>query len=297
MLKKYFLWLSALVLPGYALACLILIFFLTQNPLYTAPSPVKVDPEISDLSGSTQLPDFQAIDQTPERKRAFTDMLLPMIEQKNNYILKNRKSLIQMKETLAQEKKLTEKQLTKLTKLRKRYHVTEKSYPETARAIEILLLRADIIPQAMVLAQGALESGWGTSRFAVEANNLFGQWCHKKGCGIVPERRAADATHEVQLFSSVEAALDAYYRNINTHNAYREFRQLRAALRAQDKQLTGTALVAGLSRYSARGMDYVNELRLVIRVNDFENVQLAVAEPVIESNGDAIETVSQQNSI
>ena len=205
--------------------------------------------------------------------------------------------MLQIKDTLAQEKALTEKQLIKLAKLRKRYHVTEKTYSESTRAIEILLLRADIIPQAMVLAQGALESGWGTSRFAVEANNLFGQWCYKKGCGLVPERRAADAAHEVQLFSSIEAALDAYYRNINTHNAYRELRQLRAALRAQDEQLTGMALVEGLSRYSARGMAYVEELRLVIRVNDFENVQLKLADVDIESNSDTTETVTQQNSI
>src|SRR5690606_9872200 len=129
------------------------------------------------------------------------------------------------------------------------------------------------------------------SRFAVEANNLFGQWCYKKGCGLVPERRAADAVHEVQLFTSVEAALDAYYRNINTHNAYREFRQLRASLRAQDQQFTGMTLVEGLARYSARGMDYVEELRLVIRVNDFENLQLADVD--IESNGDETETFIQ----
>src|SRR5690606_12859371 len=101
-------------------------------------------------------------------KRAFAEMLLPMIEQKNNYILKNRESLFQMKEALVQTHELTEKQQIKLAKLRRRYHVTEKTYPETARAIEILLLRADIIPQAMVLAQGALESGWGTSRFRSE---------------------------------------------------------------------------------------------------------------------------------
>lgn len=291
MLKKCIFWLSGLILPGYALACLILIFFLTQHPLYTAPLLIKIDPEITDLSGSTQLPDFLSIDQTPERKRAFAEMLLPMIEQKNNYILKNRESLFQMKEALAQAHVLTEKQQIKLAKLRRRYHVTEKTYPETARAIEILLLRADIIPQAMVLAQGALESGWGTSRFAVEANNLFGQWCFKKGCGLVPERRAADAAHEVQLFNSVEAALDAYYRNINTHNAYRELRQLRATLRAQEQQLTGMTLVEGLARYSARGMDYVEELRLVIRVNDFENMQLADAD--IEGSDDYTETFTQ----
>lgn len=277
-MQKNASWLLGLALLGYALGTLALILFLAHHSLPKDETAAPKEPEVTDLISSTPLPDFVSIEQTPERKKAFVDLLLPMIEQKNNYIQKNRKSLYKMKEQLAEGKPLTEKQQIKLEQLRERYRVRHEVYPETARAIEILLLRADIIPSSMVLAQAAIESGWGTSRFAVEAHNLFGQWCYKPGCGLVPERRPANATHEVQKFDSVEASVDAYYRNINTHNAYREFRQLRAALRAQDGELTGTELVEGLGKYSGRGDVYIRELRTVIRVNDFENLQLSAAD-------------------
>ena len=278
-MQKNTSWLLGLALLGYAVGSLALILFLAHFPLPKQGTPLlPAEPEVTDLVSSTPLPDFVSIEQTPERKKAFVDLLLPMVEQKNNYIQKNRKSLYKMKLQLAEGKPLTEKQLTKLEQLRERYRVRHETYPETARAIEILLLRADIIPSSMVLAQAAIESGWGTSRFAVEAHNLFGQWCYKPGCGLVPERRPPNATHEVQKFDSVEASVDAYYRNINTHNAYREFRQLRATLRAQDGELTGTELVEGLGKYSGRGDVYINELRTVIRVNDFENLQLSAAD-------------------
>lgn len=278
MQKKISQWLLGTTLIGYALGTLVLVVFLTHHPIFDQVTPL--DMEAVDLTGNTQLPDFIAIEQTPERKRAFVEMLVPMIEQKNTYILKNRASLYKMKQQLMNGEALTAKQEQKLAKLRERYRVTLETYPETARAIEILLLRADVIPTSMVLAQAAIESGWGTSRFAVEAHNLFGQWCYTPGCGLVPERRPANAKHEVQLFSSVEASLDAYYRNINTHNAYREFRQLRADFRAQDGDLSGADLVEGLGRYSGRGEVYVRELRRMIRVNDFENMQLSAADPV-----------------
>lgn len=274
-MQKTSSWLLGLALLGYALGSLALILFLAHCNLHQDMAAPPAEPEITDLISSTPLPDFVSIEQTPERKKAFVDLLLPMIEQKNNFIQKNRSLLTIMKEQLAEGTPLTEDQMALLEQLRERYRVRHEIYPETERAIEILLLRADIIPTSMVLAQAAIESGWGTSRFAIEAHNLFGQWCYTPGCGLVPERRPANATHEVQKFDSVEASVDAYYRNINTHNAYREFRQLRAALRTQDGELRGMELVKGLGKYSGRGDVYISELRTVIRVNDFENLQLS----------------------
>lgn len=283
MQKKFAPWLLGSAFVGYAIGTLGLVILLAHYPLSGTEDALAPEPEVTDLVSSTPLPDFVAIEQTPERKQAFVDLLLPMIEQKNKYIERNRTSLNKMKQQLAEGKPLTEKQLARLEKLRERYRVRHETYPETERAIEILLLRADIIPTSMVLAQAAIESGWGTSRFAVEAHNLFGQWCYKPGCGLVPERRPAAAKHEVQKFESVEASVDAYYRNINTHNAYREFRQLRATMRAQDGELTGTELVDGLGRYSGRGEVYIDELRTVIRVNDFENLKLSAVAPDLSS--------------
>jgi Bax protein len=259
--------LSGFILLAYAVACLMLVGYLSHFSLLKDDGQL----EISDLMTSTALPDFSSFEQPRERKQAFIEMLLPLIEEKNIAVMNTRNLVLKMQKQLNDNNELTDKQIKLLERLRERYHVSHDMYPEVAEAINILLLRVDIIPASMVLAQAAVESGWGTSRFAVEAHNLFGQWCYTPGCGLIPERRPASARHEVQLFGSVEESLSAYYRNINTHNAYRYLRQLRAQLRTQDGGLTGDALVAGLAKYSGRGPVYIDELLTVIRINDLEN--------------------------
>lgn len=125
----------------------------------------------------------------------------------------------------------------------------------------------DIIPKELALMQAANESAWGTSRFARIGLNFFGQWCYTKGCGMIPKRRADEAEHEVRAFKSVRAAVKSYFRNINTHEAYRELRRVRAGLRAEKVPIEATALTAGLLSYSERGEDYVSELNDMIRHN------------------------------
>ena len=131
-----------------------------------------------------------------------------------------------------------------------------------------LLRRADVIPVSLVLAQAANESGWGTSRFARQGNNFFGQWCFEPGCGLVPRDRGAGKKHEVAVFESPRASVEAYIRNLNSHPAYRGLRGIRQQLRSNDQPVTGIALAAGLEKYSERGAEYIEELRAMIRYND-----------------------------
>ena len=115
--------------------------------------------------------------------------------------------------------------------------------------------------------QAANESAWGTSRFARIGLNFFGQWCYKKGCGMVPRRRNSEAEHEVAAFKSVRAAVSSYFKNINTHNAYKELRTIREDLRAQQKPILATKLTYGLMSYSERGEAYIEELNTMINQN------------------------------
>jgi Bax protein len=272
MKKNVSQWLLGAMFVAFPIFCLSLILFLTSlQPRQQHVAVGSVDDD--ELASTTLLPDFAAIDQTPERKEQFLGMLRPLIEEKNTKILKSRERLLKIKTEWESAQTISGVNKRNLEKLREKYHVTYETYPEDAKAIDILLLRVDIIPSAMVLAQAAIESGWGTSRFAEEAYNLFGQWCYTPGCGIVPARRAEGAKHEVKKFNSVEESLTAYYRNINTHNAYRAWRQLRAQLRDDPQQFTGNTMVAELGQYSQRGNVYVDELRKVIRSNNLEQVQ------------------------
>jgi len=131
-----------------------------------------------------------------------------------------------------------------------------------------LLKRVDNIPAPLALAQAANESAWGTSRFALEGNNIFGQWCFDEGCGIVPSRRRANASHEVRAFESLDAAVAAYFLNLNTHDRYQGFRDMRFQMRNQRGDLDPLVLVFGLVGYSERGDKYVDEIQTMIQQND-----------------------------
>jgi Bax protein len=264
-------WLIILLLTSFPIACLLLVFFLASHPLVKKPAPHIIETVDNDeLTSSTLLPDFSAIGTTLERKQQFIEMLRPLIDEKNRKILKSRSRLMAIHAEYLSTQIITGVNQRNLEKLREKYKVTTEKYPDDGKAIAILFLRVDIIPPSMVIAQAAIESGWGTSRFAEEGHNLFGQWCYTPGCGIVPARRLPGKTHEVRKFSSVEESLTAYYRNINTHSAYKHWRELRARLRNTPEDFTGHAMAEGLGKYSEIGDPYVDALRTAIRVNRLE---------------------------
>jgi len=267
--RSFAQFLTVTVLTTFGPLCFALVLVLSHLPIAEGIHDSE-HPETA-----TQLPDFKAITQTKERKQAFVELMLPLVEARNTAILKSRTSLVKMQQALAEEKPLTTKQLALLERLRERYQVKTDPDVDMEKVLDTLLLRADIIPESMVLAQAAVESGWGTSRFAGEAQNLFGQWCYTEGCGLVPERRARNARHEVQTFATVEEAISSYFRNLNTHKAYTEFRRVRAQLRAEGEPISGSRLVATLEKYSSRGAAYTHELRRVIKANRFEQLTLS----------------------
>ncbi|MEM0954566.1 MAG: glucosaminidase domain-containing protein [Pseudomonadota bacterium] len=154
-----------------------------------------------------------------------------------------------------------------LTNMRTYYKVPQ--VMSDADALPVLRRRLGVLPESLVLAQAAIESGWGSSRFARQANNLFGQWCYQAGCGLVPARRRAGATHEVRSFETIEAAIDAYYRNLNTNPVYKPVRDIRENA---DTSPSGLELAAGLELYSELGDAYIEKVRKLIRSNDLEAV-------------------------
>ncbi len=137
---------------------------------------------------------------------------------------------------------------------------------------EILLNRVDTVPVALVLAQAAQESGWGTSRFALEGNNLFGIWTWDVDQGSVPVNRPGDANHLVRVYPDVQASVRAYLRNINIGFAYVDFRSLRAQMRASGKSLDALQLAGALNRYSITGDLYIDNIRAMIRSNELSKL-------------------------
>ena len=135
------------------------------------------------------LPDFGSYSQVSEKKSAFFSFMLPLVEQENRRIAAQREKLADLEQ---QASDLNDEQLQWLSDLVKKYRI-DAGQRDNEQLFEELLLRVDQVPPSLALAQSATESGWGTSRFAVKGNNLFGQWCFSQGCGLVPSSRADDA--------------------------------------------------------------------------------------------------------
>ena len=132
------------------------------------------------------------------------------------------------------------------------------------------------MPVSLALAQAAKETGWGTSRFALEGNALFGQWTWS-GDGIKPAGAEDNTKHKVMKFKVLKASVRAYQRNLNTHSSYKNFRQLRAQLRDDDKKLDSLILADKLNNYAETGEEYTKILKQIIKQNslkDFDEVKV-----------------------
>ena len=209
------------------------------------------------------LPDFSGYSDVKQKKTAFFDYMMPLVSAANQPIIEQRAELLEM---AADADQLSFFQQRNLLQLADRYGVKAEA-AENQQVIDQLLLRVAPLPPSLVLAQAAIESAWGTSRFARQGNNLFGQWCYQKGCGLVPLRRSADSKHEVAKFDSVAAAVEAYLHNLNTHRAYKDLRLLRAELSTAESSANGHQLAQTLLYYSELRQVYVDEVQAVIRIN------------------------------
>lgn len=211
-------------------------------------------------------PEFMQFAAGSERKEAFIDYLTPIVNDENSAILIEREVANELAATAPDLGFFNQ---MKLEHLLKKYNLEDFSTEKPEDWVE-LLKRIDEVPTSLALAQAASESGWGTSRFAREGNNYFGQWCFTAGCGLVPKNRGAEKTHEVASFASPAESVRAYLLNLNQHTAYKALRDLRANNRKESSSVTGMQLANGLIKYSERGEEYVLEIRNLIQHNNLE---------------------------
>ena len=209
--------------------------------------------------------EMKMIESTQKRKNLFIQIILPLIIEENNRIKLNRKKLFSIlnknHNSNAEKKWLNEKF--------KQYGVLNKD-------LSTLKVRMDMVPVSLAIAQAAKETGWGTSRFALEGNALFGQWTWS-GEGIKPADADHNATHKVMKFKILKSSIRAYQRNLNTHSGYKEFRMARAALRDNRRNLDGLILATYLNKYAETGTEYVKIIKQIIKQNnltDFDKVKL-----------------------
>jgi len=238
-----------------------------QQNIEQTPGYVWSQPQIE------RVPDFSAHVDVRQKKRVFFEFMLPLIREANANIREERSKLITLSSKFNRGLVLQRGEHQYLSQLFKRYRMKAPVKIEI-QLINQLLERVDIVPASLVLAQSANESGWGTSRFAVKANNYFGVWCFNPGCGLQPQSRDSGKNHEVASYDSVQQGVAAYMHNINTHDAYRGLRIIRLEQRHLQNHYMGLKLADGLHRYSERGMEYVQEIKQMIRINKLQEFTL-----------------------
>ena len=223
----------------------------------------------------TLLPqEIKMIENSKKRKEFFIQIVLPLVIEENNNIKLDRKTLFTI--INKSNNSNTEEQW-----LEKKY----KQYGVKSGDLSSLKIRMDEIPVSLAIAQAAKETGWGTSRFALEGNALFGQWTWS-GEGLKPKEAKEGESHKVMKFNILQASVRAYQRNINTHSTYKDFRKARAKLRDSNKPLDSIELSKYLNKYAETGNQYVEVLQKIIKQNklqDFDDAKLLPASANLES--------------
>ena len=209
-----------------------------------------------------------------ERKKLFIQIVLPLIIEENIKIRLDRKklfSILNKSNNSIIEKKWLDNKF--------------KQYGVVNRDFATLKIKMDEIPVSLAIAQAAKETGWGTSRFAIEGNALFGQWTWN-GEGIKPTLAGSNTKHKIMKFKILQASVRAYQKNLNTHSSYREFRKARAIQRDNNGKLNSLKLVKYLDKYSEIGIKYTIILKRIIEQNsltDFDDVSILASNSKLRS--------------
>ena len=210
--------------------------------------------------------EIKKIENTKKKKNLFIKIILPLILEENNRIKLDRKKLF----TILNKNMNSNAEKKWLKSKFQQYGVINND-------LSTLKVRMDIVPVSLAIAQAAKETGWGTSRFAIEGNALFGQWTWSgegiKPAGVDPE----DSNHKVMKFKVLKASVRAYQRNLNTHGGYKQFRSARANMRDNEEHLDSLLLADYLDKYAATGKEYTKIIKKIIKQNslqDFDKVML-----------------------
>ena len=202
-----------------------------------------------------------------EKKKEFLKTILPLVIVQNQKILVQRQRLIEIKNYLNINKTFPKEYHKFYENLAAEYLIVSKNRHKID-VIDDLLISIDIIPNSIVLAQAANESGWGSSRFTKEYNALFGQYTYDDKAGVIPLRRNKGEKHLIKYFSSINKSVESYFNNINTHYAYSEFREIRKLLRDQNNfnDPLYTSLLANKLNVYADDSNYVDTIISIINV-------------------------------
>ncbi len=219
---------------------------------------------ILSISANALTEEYYKIKDIQKQKEYFFKHLYPLIKKENKLILEERNFIISYLSENPSSLDSSSKKFEKLLKLKEKYKIKNISSKEE------YLKKIDIIPPSLALAQAALESGWGKSRFTKEANNIFGHWTYNAKVGLVPKDRAQNAKHFIRIFESLSHSIKKYMLNLNSNRAYKSFQEKRYIQRLKGEKLNSLLLSQTLINYSGIGERYLKILKSIIVENKLQ---------------------------
>lgn len=218
---------------------------------------------LTSVAFSMGFPDSYYKLKSKEQKKEFIRILKPMIDKSNNKTLQERAFVENFlpQATRRGFRLLNPDDLRELLKISKKYRV------KNIFDKDEYLKRIDTVPLSLAIAQGAIESGWGKSRFVREANNVFGHWTWGE-FGLIPTGREEGKTHKIRIFKDMQSSVDAYILNLNRHYAYKLFRKVRLQKRKEGGAITGHEAADTMIYYSELRQKYVDMLHKVMKENN-----------------------------
>ena len=240
-----------------------LISFLRNSRKILLATCILLTSQISFAKGMPK--EYYEIKDTNESKKYFFEYMYKRIEKENIKILSERNFVKSILNSNILSLNFSSERFKKLLKIKRKYRIKNVfTYEEYEKKI-------DIIPPSQALAQAAVESGWGKSRFMKEANNIFGHWTYNPRIGMLPEQREIGATHFIRIFKTLQNSISAYMLNLNRNNAYKQFRKKRYELRKSGIKPDGLTLSQTMLNYSGIAHEYLDILQSVIKTNNLTN--------------------------
>jgi len=207
--------------------------------------------------------EYYQIDDSAKQKEEFIRQMKILVDKSNEEIRKEREFITNFFAKAMPDafRGLNQQNVGYLISLRNKYGV------ESLFDRDEYFKRIDVIPTSLALAQSSLESGWGKSRFAREANNLFGHWTYS-GVGLMPQNRTIGRTHMIRIFGSLQKSVNSYMLNLNTNDAYTLFRERRLIARNSGKAFTGIDAAKTMVNYSELKEEYNKMIKEMIEQNN-----------------------------
>lgn len=209
--------------------------------------------------------EYYEIEDTDKAKKYFVEYLYKMISKENISIIQEREFVQNYLSFNILKIDFDSPSFYRFLQIKQKYKI------KNIYTLQEYLKKIDIIPPSLAIAQAAIESGWGKSRFIKEANNIFGHWTDNSKIGLIPKRRRIGASHFVRVFSNLEESITAYMLNLNRNFAYKAFQEKRYEQRLNEQKLDGLMLSQTMLNYSGIAQDYLKILKDIILLNNLQN--------------------------